>query len=83
LVIRDLAKERENSSKMEVFHGSREKALKAEIAELKDKVMDQELCNDYLSSQLLEYEDRIERKRRVLKELQEKEKKRAFTRCGL
>jgi hypothetical protein len=50
LVIRDLAKERENSSKMEVFHGSREKALKAEIAELKDKVMEQELHNDYPSS---------------------------------
>jgi hypothetical protein len=32
---------------------------------------------------LLEYEDRIERQRHVLKKLQEKEKKRAFTRCGL
>jgi hypothetical protein len=50
LVIRDLVKERENSCKMEVLHESREKALKAEIAELKDKVMEQELRNDYLSS---------------------------------
>jgi hypothetical protein len=49
-VIRDLVKERENSCKMEVFHKSREKALKAKIAELKDKVLEQELCNDYLSS---------------------------------
>jgi hypothetical protein len=60
-VIHDLGKECENSCKMEVFHESREKALKAEIAELKDKVLEQELCNDYLSSQLLEYEDRIKR----------------------
>jgi hypothetical protein len=83
MVIRDLAKERENFYKMEVFHESREMALKAEIAELKGKVMEQELRNDYLSSQLLAYEDRIERQKRVLQELQEKEKKRAFTRCGL
>jgi Rps23 Pro-64 3,4-dihydroxylase Tpa1-like proline 4-hydroxylase len=76
-------KECENSCKMEVLHESHEKVLKAEIAELKDKVLEQELHNDYLSSQLLEYEDRIERQRRVLKELQEKEKKRAFARCGL
>jgi hypothetical protein len=62
-------KEHENSCKMEVLHESREKVLKAEIAELKDKVLEQELHNDYLSSQLLEYEDHIERQRRVLKEL--------------
>jgi hypothetical protein len=68
-VIHDLVKERENSCKMEVLHESCEKALKAEIAELKDKVMEQELRNDYPSSQLLEYEDRIERQRCVLKEL--------------
>jgi hypothetical protein len=43
--------------------------LKAKIAELKDKVLEQELHNDYLSSQLLEYEDRIEHQRHVLKEL--------------
>jgi hypothetical protein len=35
---------------MEVFHESREKTLKAEITELKDKVLEQELYNDYLSS---------------------------------
>jgi hypothetical protein len=46
---------------MEVFHESREMALKAEITELKGKVMEQELCNDYLSSQLLAYEDCIKR----------------------
>jgi hypothetical protein len=50
LVIHDLVKEHENSCKMEVLHESREKALRAEIAELKDKVLEQELCNDYLSS---------------------------------
>jgi hypothetical protein len=61
LVIRDLMKERENSCKREVLHESREKVLKAEITELKDKVLEQELRNDYLSSQLLEYEDYIER----------------------
>jgi hypothetical protein len=61
MVIRDLTKERENSYKMEVFHESREMALKAEIAELKGKVMEQELRNDYLSSQLLVYEGHIER----------------------
>jgi hypothetical protein len=60
-VIRDLVKEHENSCKMEVLHESHEKALRAEINELKDKVLEQELCNDYLSSQLLTYEDRIER----------------------
>jgi hypothetical protein len=54
MVIRDLMKERENSYKMEIFHESREMALKVEIAELKGKVMEQELRNDYLSSQLLE-----------------------------
>jgi hypothetical protein len=82
-VIHDLVKERENSCKMEVLHESRERVLKAEIVELKDKVLEQELRNDYLSSQLLEYEDHIARQRRVLKELQEKEKKRAFAKCGL
>jgi hypothetical protein len=56
-------------AKMEFFHESREKALKAEIAELKDKVLEQELRNNYLSSQLLEYEDHIKCQRRVLKEL--------------
>jgi hypothetical protein len=61
MVIRDLMKERENSYKMEIFHESREMALKVEIAELKGKVMEQELRNDYLSSQLLAYKDRIER----------------------
>jgi hypothetical protein len=61
MVIRDLTKERENSYKMEVFHESHEMALKAEIAELKAKVMEQELHNDYLSSQLLAYEGHIER----------------------
>jgi hypothetical protein len=35
---------------MEVPHKSCEKVLKAEIAELKDKVLEQELRNDYLSS---------------------------------
>jgi hypothetical protein len=68
-VIRDLVKERKKSYKMEVFHESHEKALKAEIAELKDKVLEQELHNNHLSSQLLEYEDRIECQRCVLKEL--------------
>jgi hypothetical protein len=43
-------KESENSCKIEVLHESHEKVLKAEIAELKDKVLEQELCNDYLSS---------------------------------
>jgi hypothetical protein len=50
LAIRDLVKERENSRKMEVLHESREKVLKAEIAELKEKVLEQELRNDYQSS---------------------------------
>jgi hypothetical protein len=68
-VIRDLVKEHENSCKMEVLHEYRERVLKAKIAELKDKVLEQELHNDYLSSQLLEYEDRIEHQRHVLKEL--------------
>jgi hypothetical protein len=49
-MICDLVKERENSCKMEVLHESRERVLKAEIAELKDKVLEQELRNDYLSS---------------------------------
>jgi cell division protein FtsB len=49
-VIRNLVKERENSRKMEVLHESRERILKAEIAELKDKVLEHELRNDYLSS---------------------------------
>jgi hypothetical protein len=43
-------KEHENSGKMEVLHESCEKVLKVEIAELKDKVLEQELRNDYLSS---------------------------------
>jgi hypothetical protein len=76
-------KEHENSRKMEILHESCERILKAEIAELKDKVLEHELRHDYMSSQLLEYEDRIERQRCILKELQEKEKKRALARCGL
>jgi hypothetical protein len=43
-------KERENSCKMEVLHESHEKVLKAEIAKLKGKVLEQELHDDYLSS---------------------------------
>jgi hypothetical protein len=43
-------KERENSCKMEILHKSHERVLKAEIGKLKDKVLEQELRNDYLSS---------------------------------
>jgi hypothetical protein len=49
-VIRDLVKEHENSCKMEVLHESCVRVLKVEITELKDKVLEQELRNDYLSS---------------------------------
>jgi hypothetical protein len=66
LVIHDLVKERENSCRMEVLHKSREKALRAEIVELKDKVLEQELHNNYLSSKLLEYYRSSRRRRRSM-----------------
>jgi hypothetical protein len=53
--------EREGYDRMEAFYKARENSLLAEIADLKDKVRDFGLCNDYLNSKVLELEDRIKR----------------------
>jgi hypothetical protein len=49
--------EREGYDRMEAFYKARENSLLAEIADLKDKVRDFGLCNDYLNSKVLELED--------------------------
>jgi hypothetical protein len=66
--------EREGYDKMEAFYKARENSLLVDIADLKDKVRDFGLHNDYLDSKVLELEDRIERQRMDLRELREKEK---------
>jgi quinolinate synthase len=46
--------------RMKTFYETREKSLREEIANLKDKVREAELHHNYLESKVLECEDRIE-----------------------
>jgi hypothetical protein len=81
--------EHEGYDRMEAFYKARESSLRAEIADLKDKVGDFGLRNDYLDNKVLELEDRIECERVDLRELREKEKQRGIrklyleTRCDM
>jgi hypothetical protein len=52
--------EREGYDRMEAFYKARENSLLVEIADLKDKVRDFGLRSDYLDSNVLMLEDRIE-----------------------
>jgi hypothetical protein len=61
MLIDTVQMEHEGYERMEAFYKARENSLLAEIADLKDKVGDFRLCNDYLDSKVLELEDRIER----------------------
>jgi hypothetical protein len=60
--------------RMKAFYKARENSLRAKIADLKDKVRDFGLRNNYLDSKVLKLEDRIERQRMDLRGLCEKEK---------
>ena len=55
-----LEEERMGYDRMKTFYETREKSLREEIANLKDKVGEAELCHDYLECKVLECEDQIE-----------------------
>jgi hypothetical protein len=56
-LIGTLMMECEGYKRMKTFYETHEKSLREEIANLKDKVGDAELCYDYLESKVLECED--------------------------
>ena len=62
----------------EVIHQDHEEELKVEIVDLKDKIGDFRLCNDYLDSKVFKLEDIIERKKIALQKHLEKEKRYSF-----
>jgi len=78
-----LEEERMGYDRMKTFYETREKSLREEIANLKDKVGEAELRHDYLESKVLECEDRIERQRLTLREFHEKEKHRGIRKLAL
>ena len=55
-----LEEERMGYDKMKTFYETCEKSLREEIANLKDKDGEAELCHDYLECKVLECEDQIE-----------------------
>ena len=62
----------------EVIHQDHEEELKVEIVDLKDKVGDFGLHNDYLNSKVFELKDTIERKKIALQKHLDKEKRHEF-----
>jgi cell division protein FtsB len=64
--------EHEGYDWMEAYYKARENKLMAEIADLRDKVGDFGLQNDYLDCKVLELEDTIECQRRSLRDYQER-----------
>ena len=78
-----LEEERMGYDRMKTFYETREKSLREEITNLKDKVGEAELRHDYLESKVLECEDRIERQRLTLREFHEKEKHRGIRKLAL
>ena len=68
---------------MEAYYKAREGKLKEEIADLRDKVEDFGLCNDYLDCKVLELEDALERKKRCLRDHIEMEKRYGFRKMML
>jgi hypothetical protein len=59
-LIGTLTMERKGYDRTKMFYETHEQSLWAKIADLKGKVGKQELRNDYLDAQILEFEDRIE-----------------------
>ena len=75
--------EHEGYDHMEAYHKARESKLKEEIVDLKDKVGDFGLCNDYLDYRVLELEDALEHKKRHLSDHIEMEKRYSFRKMML
>jgi cell division protein ZapA (FtsZ GTPase activity inhibitor) len=78
-----LEEERMGYDRMKTFYETREKSLREEIANLKDKVGEAELYHNYLESKVLECEDQIEHQRLTLREFHEKEKHRGIKKLAL
>ena len=75
--------ELEGYDRMEAYYKARESKLKEEITDLRDKVRDFELCNDYLDCMVLEFEDALEHKKRRLSDHIEMEKRYGFRKIML
>ena len=69
--------EHEGYNHIEAYYKARESKLKDEIADLRDKVGDFGLRNDYLDYKVYELEDALDRKKRCLRDHTKREK-----RCG-
>ncbi|CAD6231341.1 unnamed protein product [Miscanthus lutarioriparius] len=82
-MVSKLEEERMGYDRMKTFYETREKSLREEIANLKDKVGEAELRHDYLESKVLECEDRIERQRHTLREFHKKEKHHGIRKLAL
>ena len=70
--------EHEGHDRMEAYYKARESKLKEEIADLRDKVRDFGLHNDYSDCKVLELEDALEHKKRCLRDHIEMEKRYGF-----
>ena len=75
--------EREGYDCMEAYYKARESKLKEEITDLRDKVGDFGLRNDYLDCKVLELEDALECKKRCLRGHIEMEKRYGFRKMML
>ena len=75
--------EHEGYDRMEAYYKAHESKLKEEIADLRDKVGDFGLCNDYLDFKVLELKDALECKKRHLSDHIEMEKRYGFTKMML
>jgi predicted RNase H-like nuclease (RuvC/YqgF family) len=82
-MVSKLEEERMGYDRMKTFYKTREKSLWEEIANLKDKVGEAQLCHDYLESKVFECEDRIEHQRLTLREFHEKEKHHGIKKLAL
>ena len=75
--------EREGYNRMEAYYKACESKLKEEIVDLRDKVGDFGLHNDYLDCKVLVLEDALERKKRCLSDHIEMEKRYGFRKMML
>ena len=75
--------EREGYDRMEAYYKAHESKLKEEIVDLRDKVGDFGLRNDYLDYKVLELKDALEHKKRLLSDHIEMEKRYGFRKMML
>ena len=67
----------------ELIHKKRQEKLKKEIVDLRDKIGDFGLRNDYLNCKVFELEDALERKKTAMKTMLDKEKRHGFKKMML